>query len=390
MSWRPDSAELAFVSDMEQTASIYQYDIHGIAPDGSGLRRISNPPDASQLGTFPKASVDVTVRNHDLSDSVLFVYVGGAAQAQDTVIPAGTSKTIHFDNVAVFQGHAQFPVVIDGNTRWVGFSSGQFQPGTTNQASVDVYANTGRDNYGTFYPVWRTDGTEVNDPVGAECIGEKWPASAPPGTTTSSVIRASASMCAMDRGWAAAQADQILYYDAVAFAYPGSFGAIMQVKEGSTDAGTPVFDPGQYGAVTALEYLPDGSGFLFSYRPDVTDTAIDLYRCIIPCSQPVQLTHFDGAYVGGFAISSDGQYVVFERTTGDPLDPGVSHPYDLWMMKIDGSQEGLFVSNARIPSWSRGAPQVSPTPTPPPGSTPTATPTPFTVRAKVYLPGVFR
>ena len=51
------------------------------------------------------------------------------------------------------------------------------------------------------------------------------------------------------------------------------------------------------------------------------------------------------------------------------------------MMKIDGSGAGLFVSNAMLPEWSRGTPQVVPTATPTPPSGP--------CNNKIYLPVIF-
>lgn len=51
--------------------------------------------------------------------------------------------------------------------------------------------------------------------------------------------------------------------------------------------------------------------------------------------------------------------VVFEHFTVDPnpyLNPDAVP--DLWLMNVDGSNEGLFLKQARDPSW--GMPQAAP------------------------------
>lgn len=356
LAWRPDSGELAFISDMEQTTSIYQYDIYGIAPDGR-LRRISNPPDAEQLASFAKVDVDVTVANvDDASDSVFAIYVAGAPQMQSATVPAGTTKTVHFSNVALLQGHLQFATAISGTARWIGAPNGPFQQGGANNATVQVRAGSPLDNFGALFPVWRNDGSNVADVVGKTCVGEVWSASSAAGTTTTPLIKHSASMCAMDRGRTPTQANQILYYDAVAFAYPDGFGAVLQVPEGSADAGTPIFDPGS-GQIGDLRYLPDGSGFLFAYRPNLTDTSMNIYRFDFASKQVTQLTHLTDGFVVGLSISPDGKSVVFELSKVDPLSQASSPPPDdLWKMQSDGQGAALFVSNGQMPDWSRGSP----------------------------------
>lgn len=357
LAWRPDSAELAFISDMEQTTSIYRYDIFGIAPDGSGLRRISNPPDTTQLDKFPKVDADVTVTNvDDGSDSVFVVYLAGAPQMQSVTIPAGTSKTVHFSNVALLQGHLQFATAIAGTARWVGAPDGPFQSGGSNHDSVQIRAGSPLEGFGTLFPVWRADGSNVADVIGKSCVAEVWPTDAPAGTTTTPLIKHAASMCVMDRGRSPDQANQILYYDAVAFAYSDGFGAVMQAQEGSATAGTPVFDPGSSGQIEDLRYLPDGSGFLFAYRPNLTDTALNIYRYDFASKDVTQLTHLTDAYVVSLSIAPDGKNVVYEVSKVDPLSQQASPaPDDLWKMPIDGQGAALFVTNGQMPDWGRGS-----------------------------------
>ncbi len=383
-AWRPDSAEITFESTHEQTSSIYMSDIFGVAPDGSSFRRITNPPDSSQLASFPKANVRITIANNNLSDSVFVVYVAGAPQMQVVTVTAGNTTTVTFGNVAVFSGKAQYPVAIDGVTRWIG-SPAQLTAGSTADTRVDIYASTGHDYFGARNPAWRSDGTELDDTVGQGCVGEAWPASAPPGTTTAPILQVAESLCPFDRGPTAQLANNVLYWNYFDF-NSGGDGELYQTTEGSSNPGTAILDTGYSSFVYDLKYLPDGSGFLWSEKVTASDSASNLYRYSFSSQQWTQMTNFTDSFVNHFAVSPDGQYVVFEHSTQDPAGTADT-PTDLWLMKIDGTIIAQpFVANASYPAWSRGAPQVSPTPTPLPGSTPT----PFNGHYHVYLPAVLR
>ena len=354
-AWSPDGTQVAFVSDMQQTVSLLQSDIFAIKPDGNSLRRITDPPLASKLGSFQTGSVAVRVTNENLSDSLFIIYVQGAQQPQSTTVPLGTTKTVTFNNVAIFPGHAQFPVAINGITRWYGQPDTQtFQPGTTNGASIDLNSG-GYDDFGAILPVWSRDDSEVDYNLGQGCTGEAMPANPDPGAQWGDLlVPFSASMCFMDRGPTPALANQVVYWD-----YLGNFpnGAFMQAAEGAAQPDM-LFDTGYGGAVYGVHFLPDGSGFLYSFN-DGNCGCSNIYAYNYASKQSTQLTHFTQTYTGNFSISPDGQEVVFEYFTVDP------NPYtnpdavpDLWMMHSDGSNEGLFLQQARDPSW--GEPQTGP------------------------------
>jgi WD40-like Beta Propeller Repeat len=354
-AWSPDGTQIAFVSDMEQAASLLQSDIYAIKPDGSNLRKITDPPLNSQLGNFQTGRVDVRVSNENISDSLFIIYVQGAQQAQSTTVPMGTSKTITFNNVAIFPGQSQFPVAINGITRWYGQpDTTTFQPGTTNGASIDLNSG-GYDDFGAILPVWSHDGSEIDYNLGQTCTGQGIAANPDPGEQWGSLlVQYSASMCFMDRGPTTALAGQVLYWD-----YLGNFpnGAFMQVPEGATQPNM-LFDTGYGSSVYGVHFLPDGSGFLYSFN-DGNCGCSNIYAYDYASQKITQLTHFTQAYTGNFSISPDGKAVVFEYFTVDP------NPYtnpdavpDLWLMNSDGSNEGLFLQQARDPSW--GMPQTAP------------------------------
>jgi hypothetical protein len=354
-AWSPDGIQIAFVSDMEQATSLLQSDIYAIKPDGSNLHKITDPPLNSQLGSFQTGRVDVQVTNDNISDSLFIIYVQGAQQAQSTTVPMGTNKTVTFNNVAIFPGQSQFPVAINGITRWYGQpDTTTFQPGTTNGASIDLNSG-GYDDFGAILPVWSRDSNEVDYNLGQTCTGQGIVANPDPGEQWGSLlVQYSASMCFMDRGPTPALAGQVLYWD-----YLGNFpnSAFMQVTEGATQP-KMLFDTGYGASVYGVHFLPDGSGFLYSYN-DGNCSCSNIYAYDYTSQKITQLTHFTNTYTGNFSISPDGQAVVFEYFTVDP------NPYtnpdavpDLWLMNSDGSNEGLFLQQARDPSW--GMPQTAP------------------------------
>src|ERR1043166_3036878 len=63
VAWRPDGKEIAFSSAHEAVQSLYLSDLYAIKPDGSGFRRITNPPDPGDYARAQKGSVSVTVQN---------------------------------------------------------------------------------------------------------------------------------------------------------------------------------------------------------------------------------------------------------------------------------------------------------------------------------------
>src|SRR5689334_8566148 len=140
LSWRPDGKELAFSSSHDAVHSMYHADIYGIAPDSTGFRKITNSPDRSLFGKYPKGSVTMVVRNNQYSfqaaqssAGIFFIYIAGADEPQQITLPPGSSKTITFKNVADFGKKAQGIVAMYGKYRWI-------MPGTDVQAGKLIKA----------------------------------------------------------------------------------------------------------------------------------------------------------------------------------------------------------------------------------------------------------
>jgi hypothetical protein len=357
-AWRPDGSEIAFASDMEQAASLLQSDIYAVKADGNSLRQISDPPLDSTLNTFPTATVAVHVTNVNVGDSLFLVYLTGAAQAQSVTVPAGTSKTLIFDHVAVFAGKVQSPVAINGITRWFcAACTTTLQPGGATDLSLEIQGS-GYDDMGAFRPVWRNDGAQVDYVLGQACTAIAQSATPDPGAGWGELLLGySAAPCLLDRGPTAALSNQVLYWDKLG-AFPD--GAFVKVQEGAK-AENVVLDTGYFGVVYGMAGLPDGSGFLYSYT-DGDCSCSNIYAYHFGAQAPTQVTAFTDEYAAGLAISPDGKHVVFERASDDPnpvLNPDLKP--DLWMMDVNGSNLKLFVKNGRDPAWGQAA-QTPPTP----------------------------
>jgi len=360
-AWRPDGTEIAFVSDMVQTVSLLQSDIFAIKPDGSDLRQITDSPLNSQLSDYQTGSVAVKVTNEDLTDSLFIIYVQGAQQAQETTVPAGTTKTVTFTDVAIFPNEAQFPVAINGITRWIGTpDTSTFQPGQINNASVVISSFEGHDNFGAVLPAWQRDNQEIDFHLGDECIGEGISSNPAPGSQWGDqLVKFSASMCHIKRGPTPATANQIVYWD-----YQGNApdGAFMEATKGATQA-SMLIDTGYGGFMYGLDWLPDGSGFLFSFDDGSLCNCSNVYAYDFSSQQVTKLTDFSGQYAGNLSISPDGQEVAFELYDVDPnplINPNATP--DLWLMNVNGTGAGLFLQNASDPAW--GNPQQAPPPPP--------------------------
>src|SRR6185369_12362824 len=186
LAWRPDHKELAFSSSHAAVASLYHADIYAIQPDGTGFRKLTNPPDVSEFKKFPKGSVTVTVRNDQpsyrqsqASSGVFIIYVVGADEPQQATVPTGSAKTLTFTSVADFGNKAQAIVAMFGSYRW--FIPGvDVQAGRAVKAPVFSISGDGIEYFGAFRPVWRSDGSRVSFRTGV-CTLASVPANPPVG-----------------------------------------------------------------------------------------------------------------------------------------------------------------------------------------------------------------
>ncbi len=375
VAWRPDGGELVFASDHELICSWFASDVYAISSDGSGYRRVTNAPACAALANYPKGTVVMSLAG---ADSSYQVYVQGAPSVKSVSSGGGI---VTFNNVADLGDNGQPVVVINGQYRFTTDAFVHVQAGQTADAGI-VSLTSGRNGkLGAYGPTWNRDGSRIGYTFGCATlygITDQPPA----GNWGQSLFDSSqVSPCMLSWGPTASTANQIVYYNNTL--NPG----IYLTTEGSDEGTLLVPNSVENGNnVFQIHYLPDGSGFIYSIIDNFIYSA-NLYRYDFASGTVTKLTSYTNQFARDFAISPDGQTIVYELATFDFLNTwgGAS---DLWTMGIDGSDPQLFKTGAAHPSWSLTTPYVPSGPTQPPGAPqPPGTTQPA---FKLYLPLIVR
>ncbi len=349
LAWRPDGRELAFSSQHEEACSWYQTDVYAIRYNGTGYRRVTNAPACAELAALPKGSVTVNVTK--LTSDFVQVYVAGAPGLQ-TVLGSGTMT---FNNVADFgPGIPQPAIGISGLYRvFASAPLADVQPGeTVAGGNLVISSESGIRFFGAGKVSWKADGSDIAYGMRTYSdishipavprygsIGEKLPV----------VEYAAPGMVAW--GPTAATKDQYLYYSMLS-PIADNIDGIYLNSLGNMSGGTKLVniynDDAQ--VVWDIEWLPDGSGFLFTakYWDDgLFRFVANIFRYDFGDPEPLtRLTDFGDDRAHAFSISPDGQQIVFERW-GDSSHPTIS----LWIVNLNGSDLHQLVDNAGRPAW---------------------------------------
>ena len=351
VAWRPDGKELAFSSGHAAASSLYHADLYAVRPDGTGFRKLTNPPDRAEFARYPKGSVSVTVRNDQpfyrqsqASAGVFIVYVAGADEPQQITLPPGSAKTLLFRNVADFGNMAQAVVAMWGNYRW--FTPGvEVQAGRTVKAPVFSITGDGIELLGAFRPVWRSDGSRVSYRNGV-CTLNSTTVNPTPGEYVYNPLFAGKNplgTCVWDWGPTAGTANQLLYTENAS-----GDSSIFRMTEGGKHPGDRLaqYSNIEYQLLFDLKWLPDGSGFIFSNQTLMRDSA-NLFRYDFATRKTTQITRLQNEFTGNFSISPDGRSIVFERAKSLDQDRNT----DLWIVSLTGGSPKLLINNAFSPSW---------------------------------------
>ena len=355
LAWRPDGKELVFSSAHESAASIFHADLYSIRPDGSGYRKITNPPDFEGLEKFKKGTVIVTVKNEqytfveaDASAGVFTLNVVGAETPIAITLPPGSSKTFTFKNVADFGDNAQAIVVINGNKRW-------YMPGTdvvagkTVKAPDMIVTGNGYPYFGAFRPVWKSDGSAITYRDGL-CEVKDTPVHPKEGEFYYKPLfgkEPPAGTCTWDFGPTPELADQVIYTE-----NEGDDGSgIFLMQEGanhSTATKLTLFSESRYQIAHDLRWMPGGTSIAYSTTNWSMD-ASNIFVYDIKTKQTWQLTKLQGEFARRFSISPSGKWIVYERckTLED------YETVDLWIIGTDGSNNKLLVRKGLGPCWSK-------------------------------------
>lgn len=362
IEWNHGGDEIAFISDHESATSIYERDVYAIRPDGSGYRKLTNAPALADVAGYPTGTVTVDVQVTSGGGGPYLIYVSGA-QAPQTVT-AGTPGVwrLAFENVADFGATQQPVVAIEGQYRWLNAATADVQAGQSVHAGTLTISGSGFWHFGVHENklTWRSDDSRLGFIFGAGCQMKQTLADPPPGMKDEPLIEPAVSgyTCLVDWAPEASRANQLLYTESN---FQTGTGHIYLTEEGSTDPGEAIVNYPLPSTILDLEWMPDGSGFLFSYMNDLQTNA-NIYAYSWGASDVTPLTSFTGEFAARFSISPDGEHVVFERAAS------AEGNLDLWMMRSDGANLKLLVADAGRPAWGLISGSPPPPPPPPPGN----------------------
>jgi hypothetical protein len=359
LAWRPDGRELAFTSGHEQGCSWYDSDIYAVRYDGTGYRRITNSPACAALAGLPKGSVTVSVESS--TSDLAWVYVQGAPGVK-TILGSGT---VTFDNVADFgSGVLQASIGIWGQYRFTSYPPyADVQPGQTVPGGNTVIGPyLGYTGFGAGKVSWKADGSALAYGMRTGSSIEYLPANPAYGSVGDDlpvVDQATPGLVAW--GPTLATKDQYLYTSGMSV-FNENVGGIYLNSISDTSGGTQLvlrYDySGEY--VHDIEWLPDGSGFLFSLFYVELGYYSDIFEYRFATQAITQLTPTlsdENGYGGarGLSVSPDGQQIVFERAVYLSETPG-----SLWIMNRDGSNLHKLADDAGRPAWGRTPPPLTP------------------------------
>jgi hypothetical protein len=348
LDWRPDAGALAFASTHEKYCSWYHSDIYILAPDGSGLRRVTNAPNCAALASYQKGTVTTIIENSTFSSGMIGVYVQGAQQVQVVPITPFDSVQVTFTDVADLGDVVQPVTAIYGGYRYFGAAYANVQPGQTVDAGVLTVSGEGYWHMGAHQTSWRYDASGIGYTT-TNCT-EIYNISPSPidGAIGDPVLNTADLLpCVMAWGPTAARANQVLY--SVTNVWEDDIIGIYLETAGSNNPGQrlvalPDFE-GEF--IHDIQWLPDGSGFLFTKSHVDLGIMSDIFEYNFASGSATQITNFgDDEYALNFSISPDGQQIVFS------LAREFDGPTNLYIMQRDGTNMSLLVANAGYPAWS--------------------------------------
>ncbi|MEX2536978.1 MAG: hypothetical protein WD273_15380 [Trueperaceae bacterium] len=350
LDWSPDAREIAFASSHENYCSLFYSDIYAVGTSGGNYRRMSAPPACGELADYPKATVNVPVRNYGSDSLVIFMYFLGAPSVQQISLPAFGSGMITFDDVAdLGAGVDQYGMMIEGSNRELAASTAvDVQPnGNHTTAEQSVY-HPGSPGWESRSPTWHSDGTRVGYLFSFNTIYgiQEFPDLLELGDQL--VTAEDMPNIIMHLNWNPAEewADELIY---VGWNY--STNSIYWVQEGTTDTpGTPLLDFASYEEVLGLAWLPDGNGFVFSVLEEFGEIS-NLWRYSFDTETATRITSFTEGFAGDLSVSPDGNEIVFERGTETDLGWDFIDS-ELWIVGRDGGNLRMLVENAAKPDWS--------------------------------------
>jgi hypothetical protein len=363
VTWRPDAAEIAFISDHEFVSNMfYDADIYAIKPDGSDVRKITGPLQAD-LENAPRVTVTGTVQNIIIDPDAPPAYgilLRISGYEGEKLVHAGPGQSMPFtiSDVPIIDD----PDIFSQSIKMI-FSNGFCirgvdwftpSPKAVNNGRVDLgivpfpginclLAN-GWLRSGYMIPgalTWRHDGSEIGL-AGGDIIGfEKIPSTFKSPLTRADVKPHGDGLFDGGYIWSPVD-DRYLYND-------GDVDdcKLYMAKEG----GEPQLLVENNTYDTAPAWLPDGSGFVYvgNHLGDTRNAALDsgsstndeIFYYDFGTDQMQQLTYFGYDDIKKLSISPDGQYIIFRMSAYNYIMDRLN-PTDIWPIGYD----------CAYPAWS--------------------------------------
>ena len=346
LDWRPDGKELAFSSSHASAASPYHADIYGLGADGTGFRKITNPPDRSELAKFKKGSVTLTIRNAQSSDTTsgtFVIYIAGADEPQQVAIPTASERTVVFKSVADFGRMSQPIVATFGDFRWT-FNGIDVVAGRNINTRWDI-GGEGAQRQGAYRPRWNSDGSELSYGSGPCLLNHTSAKPAPGENPYNPILRGKDGLvtCVWDHGPTPETANKLIYSENYS-------SSIYMITDGGPGTKITSYHELENQLPFDLHWIPDGSGFLYSSTVTKWLETSNIYRYDFATKKTTQVTTLKkNEFARAFSISPDSRSVVFERCK----DRVENDACDLWTTSITGGDMRLLVKGGIWPAWGK-------------------------------------
>lgn len=346
VAWSPNAQEIAFVASDEAAYSIFNQDVFGIKPNGTGIRRISNPPRYIYEGA-PTGLVTAVIRNNSGRNvNIISLYIQGGTSAHQIPI-FNHLDALMFTIEVADQGHGYPQYLV---ATWADGTGGPYKEFVL--GFVDVLPGQ-EVNMGTIDFVGHTFQPKVSDlswNAGGTQLGFLLTGDAP------SMWQVAAAGEVAGQAMSTIPLASTLAYapltNRVAYYRDTNSTAIFAVN--NTGGGLDTEQIVAYDNLASLNFdrhvawLPDETGLIMSANGD-------LYEYLFATQQVRLLTNFAGtAQIDRIAISPDGQTIAFGKSM-------VAGQSDIWLLNRQTLAETQLTNDGRsaLPSWSRVNPPTT-------------------------------
>lgn len=389
LAWKPDGTELAFDSDHSFGMSLYGRDLYTITADGSYLRKITNPPEMKYFKDHPKGTVQFTSANglNNGGDN-FWAYVEGSSSNKTWLAASWQKWSLTFNDVVDFgagvRQHAVVGYIGYNDRRLCRYALAAFadiNPGSAVKIVQDLnmWEHQLRSCLTVYQPSWSHNGEEIlyttmsntnvyvdYDPSeGFEnySIMLSNTENLLPGNVGSEIGLFAGSYVS-DPKYIKLSPTPDKKVLLVMYGFP--IDRIYLTSTDDSDIDSPdrlkridlefcnhATSFGDKCHISAIEWLPDGNGFIVAMKVDPYDSYDQkdrvfyrLYRHNLNTGNNDMLVNLESEYIGNITVSPSADKIAFER--GSRSDG----PYDIWVYDIEDDSLQMLVEDAAAPAWA--------------------------------------